>query len=54
MIKLIDINKIHPHPQNPRKDLGDLTELAEGIKANGILQKKIKGEKKCEKVRCIS
>ena len=30
--------KLWPHPDNPRKDLGDLTELAESIKANGILQ----------------
>ena len=29
MIKLIDINKIHHHPDNPRKDLGDLTELTD-------------------------
>lgn len=29
---------IRPHPENPRKDLGDLTELAESIKKNGILQ----------------
>lgn len=35
---LIDINKIEPHPDNPRKDLGDLTELAESIKTNGVLQ----------------
>ena len=34
----IDINKIESHPDNPRKDLGDLTELAESIKINGILQ----------------
>lgn len=38
MIKFIDINKIHHHPDNPRKDLGDLTELAESIKQSGILQ----------------
>lgn len=38
MIKLINISKLHSHPQNPRKDLGDLTELAESIKASGILQ----------------
>ena len=38
MIKLIDINKIGPHPNNPRKELGDLTELVESIKAQGILQ----------------
>ena len=29
---------IRPHPENPRKDLGDLTELSESIKKNGILQ----------------
>lgn len=29
---------IHPHPENPRKDLGDLTELAESIKKNGVMQ----------------
>lgn len=34
----IDAGHIRPHPENPRKDLGDLTELAESIKKNGILQ----------------
>lgn len=34
----IAIEKLHPHPQNPRKVIGDVTELAESIKANGILQ----------------
>lgn len=34
----IGLEHIHPHPDNPRKDLGDLTELAESIKKNGILQ----------------
>ena len=34
----IKIAEIHPHIDNPRKDLGDLTELAESIKARGILQ----------------
>lgn len=38
MIKNIDISKIHHHPDNPRKDLGDLTELAESIKERGVLQ----------------
>ena len=38
MMQYIEISKIYPHPDNPRKDLGDLTELAESIKANGILQ----------------
>lgn len=34
----IDIDLIDPHPKNPRKDLGDLTEIAASIKANGIFQ----------------
>lgn len=34
----IAIEKLHPHPDNPRKVLGDVDELAESIKASGILQ----------------
>lgn len=34
----IAIDKLHPHPDNPRKDLGDLSELAASIKANGVYQ----------------
>lgn len=34
----IAIEKLHPHPDNPRKVLGDIDELAESIKANGIHQ----------------
>ena len=30
--------QLKPHPKNPRKDVGDVTELAESIKANGIFQ----------------
>lgn len=37
-IVYISVDKLHPHPDNPRKDLGDLTELAGSIKAKGILQ----------------
>lgn len=37
-IEYIPVEKLHPHPDNPRKNLGDLTELAESVKANGILQ----------------
>lgn len=37
-IRMITIGKLWPHPENPRKDLGDLTELAESIRVNGILQ----------------
>lgn len=35
---LLPVDKLHPHPDNPRKELGDLTELADSIKANGIYQ----------------
>ena len=38
MIKNIDVSKIHPHYNNPRKELGDLSELAESIRKTGILQ----------------
>lgn len=34
----IAIERLFPHPDNPRKGLGDLTELAGSIKANGVLQ----------------
>lgn len=37
-IKDIRVDKIWQHPDNPRKDVGDVTELAESIKANGVLQ----------------
>lgn len=38
MIQNISIDMIKPHPNNPRKDLGDLTELADSIRERGILQ----------------
>lgn len=34
----IPVENIEPHPQNPRKDLGDLTELCDSIEKNGIMQ----------------
>lgn len=34
----LPVEYLVPHPQNPRKELGDLTELAENIKQNGIYQ----------------
>lgn len=37
-IVYLPINELFPHPDNPRKDLGDLTELAESIKTKGVLQ----------------
>lgn len=37
-IKMIPIDKLSPHKNNPRKNLGDLTELADSIRTNGIMQ----------------
>lgn len=37
-IEMIPICMLMHHPDNPRKDLGDLEELTASIKANGILQ----------------
>lgn len=34
----IPIDELFPHPDNPRKDLGDLSELADSIKVKGVLQ----------------
>ena len=34
----IAIDRLFPHSDNPRKDLGDLSELAASIKASGVLQ----------------
>ncbi len=37
-IVMIPISRLQNHPKNPRKRLGDLSELSESIKAKGILQ----------------
>ena len=37
-IQMIPTYDLFPHPQNPRKDLGDLEELVDSIKVNGVLQ----------------
>ncbi|MBR2388078.1 MAG: ParB/RepB/Spo0J family partition protein [Clostridia bacterium] len=34
----LSVEKLIPHPKNPRKNLGDLTELADSIKAKGVMQ----------------
>lgn len=34
----LPVGELYPHPDNPRKELGDLTELAASISANGIFQ----------------
>lgn len=35
---MIAVDMLAPHPDNPRKEVGDVTELAESIKTNGIFQ----------------
>ncbi|MDE6591099.1 MAG: ParB/RepB/Spo0J family partition protein, partial [Oscillospiraceae bacterium] len=35
---LLPVTRLHPHPDNPRKDVGDIQELSDSIKANGIFQ----------------
>lgn len=37
-LQYIEVSKIYPHPDNPRKNLGDIQELSDSIKANGVLQ----------------
>lgn len=38
MITYIHRSKLEPHPDNPRKELGDLSELAASIQKQGLLQ----------------
>lgn len=37
-VAYLPISKLHHHPKNPRKNIGDITELVESIKKNGIMQ----------------
>lgn len=37
-IVMIRTSQLRHHPENPRKDLGDLTELVESMKKNGVMQ----------------
>ncbi|MBP3677411.1 MAG: ParB/RepB/Spo0J family partition protein [Agathobacter sp.] len=37
-IVFIKVQQLYPHPDNPRKEVGDVSELAESIKKNGIMQ----------------
>lgn len=34
----IKVENLYPHPDNPRKNIGDVSELAESAKKNGIMQ----------------
>lgn len=38
MLTYIPLDQLYPHPDNPRKELGDLSELAESIKSKGVMQ----------------
>ena len=35
---MLSVDVLHRHPQNPRKGVGDVTELADSIKKNGVMQ----------------
>lgn len=37
-IVMIPIGELYHHPENPRKDLGDISELTESIRKNGVFQ----------------
>lgn len=34
----IRVENLYPHPDNPRKNIGDVTELSESVKKSGIMQ----------------
>jgi ParB family chromosome partitioning protein len=36
--KILPINQIEPNPEQPRVEIGDLTELSSSIKQNGVLE----------------
>lgn len=37
-IQMIKIEKLQPHPDNPRKQIGDVSELANSIRHSGVMQ----------------
>ena len=37
-VQMIRVEQLIHHPENPRKDLGDLTELTDSIRKNGVYQ----------------
>lgn len=38
MLEYIKIEALRPHPHNPRRQLGDLSELTESVRESGVLQ----------------
>ena len=37
-IKMLEVTKLKHHPDNPRKNIGDIMELTDSIRKNGIMQ----------------
>lgn len=37
-LRTIPLDQLHPHPKNPRRDVGDVSELADSIREHGIRQ----------------
>lgn len=37
-IVTINVENLYPHPENPRKQIGDISEMTESVKKNGIMQ----------------
>lgn len=35
---LVKTSQLYPHPDNPRKEIGDISEMVESVKKNGIMQ----------------
>ncbi|OON87616.1 hypothetical protein BXO88_02765 [Oribacterium sp. C9] len=35
---MLSVDVLHRHPQNPRKGIGNVEELADSIKKNGVMQ----------------
>lgn len=54
-LKNIEVNKIHPHPDNPRKDTGDISEMVKSVQVNGIMQNLtvIPHPEKQDEYRCL-
>ena len=46
-LEFVPVDLIDPHPSNPRRDLGDLTELADSIRAQGIRQPLLLVQRAC-------
>lgn len=52
-LQLVRVDSITPHPDNPRRDLGDLDGLAKSIKAVGILQALVLHDNEDGTITCL-